>query len=116
MEEDHNWIDKTIKEINPTKGSRGVSYSSMHTVKSTQKGRYGLRDYVAVKGILPCVRCVDIVEDDIERSCADVHSFVVELTSLAIIPFHFLKPIIIFLIPSTVFHHYVYPCFGMNRE
>ena len=57
-------------------------------------GRYGLRDYVAVKGILPCVGCVGIVEAKLDRSCRSVHSFVVELTILAILPFHYVSNLI----------------------
>ena len=58
------------------------------------KGRYGMRDYVVVKGILPCAGCVGIVEAKLDRYCAGFHSSVVELTSLAIIPFHFLSSLI----------------------
>ena len=58
------------------------------------KGRYGLRDCVAVKGIVPCVGCVGIVEAKLDRSCAGVHSSLVELTSLAIHPFHYLSIVI----------------------
>ena len=53
-----------------------------------------MRDFVAVKGILPCVGCVGIVEAKLDRSCASVHSSVVELTSLAILPFHCLSGMI----------------------
>ena len=52
---------------------------------------YGLRDCVAVKGILPCVGCVGIVDAKLDRSSAGVHSSVVELTSLEILPFHYLS-------------------------
>ena len=58
------------------------------------KGRYGLRDCVAVKGILPCVGCVGIVEAKLDRSCAGFHSSVVDLTSLTILPFHYLRNLI----------------------
>ena len=58
------------------------------------KGRYGLRDYVAEKGILPCVGCVGIVEAKLDRSCAGVHSSVVELTSLGILTSHYLSNLI----------------------
>ena len=57
-----------------------------------------MRDCVAVKGILPCVGCVGIVDAKLDRSYAGVHIYVVELTSLAILPFHFL----IILINPTV--------------
>ena len=58
------------------------------------KGRYGLRDYVVVKGILPCVGCVGIMEATLDRYFVGVHSSVVELTSLAILPFHYLSSLI----------------------
>ena len=41
-----------------------------------------------MKGILPCVGCVGIVDIKLDISGASVHSSVVELTSLAIQPFH----------------------------
>ena len=47
-----------------------------------------------MKGILPCVGGVGIVEAKLDRSCAGVHSSVVELTSLAILPFHCLSALI----------------------
>ena len=52
---------------------------------------YVLRDSVAVKEILPCVGCVGIVEAKLDISCVGVHNYVVELTSLAILPFHCLS-------------------------
>ena len=58
------------------------------------KGRYGLRDCVAVKGILPCVGCVGIVEDNLDRYWVGVNSSMVELIILAILPFHFLSSLI----------------------
>ena len=58
------------------------------------KGRYGLRDCVAVNGILPCVQFVGIVDEKLDRFCAGVHSSVFELTSLIILPFHFLTILI----------------------
>ena len=64
------------------------------TPKEHWKGRYGLRDCVVVKGILPCVGRVGIVDAKLDRSGADVHSSVVELTSLAILPFHCLGSLI----------------------
>ena len=53
-----------------------------------------MRDCVALKGILHCVRCVGIVEAKLDISCVGVHSSVVELTSLAILPFHCLSILI----------------------
>ena len=50
-----------------------------------------MRDCVAVKGILSCVGCVGIVDTKLDRSCAGVHSSVVELTNLAILPFNCLS-------------------------
>ena len=47
-----------------------------------------------MKGILPCVGCVGIVDAELDRSFRGVHSFVVELTSLAILPFHYLSSLI----------------------
>ena len=47
-----------------------------------------------MKGILPCVGCVGIVDAKLDRSGAGVHSSVVELTSLAILPFHYLSSLI----------------------
>ena len=44
-----------------------------------------------MKGILPSVGCVGIVEANIDRYCGGVHGFVVELTRLAILPFHCLS-------------------------
>ena len=38
-----------------------------------------------MKGILPCVGCVGIVDAKLDRSGAGVHRYVVELTSLAIL-------------------------------
>ena len=44
-----------------------------------------------MKGILPCVGYVGIVDSKLDRSSAGVHSSMVELTSLAIHPFHCLS-------------------------
>ena len=53
-----------------------------------------MRDYVAVKGILPYVGCVGIMDSKLDRSSAGVHSSVVELASLEILPFHCLSSLI----------------------
>ena len=58
------------------------------------KGRYGLREYVAVKAIIHCVGCVGIVDAKLDRFVSVFHSSVVELTSLAILPFHCLSSLI----------------------
>ena len=58
------------------------------------KGRYALRDCVAVKGILHCVGCVGIVEAKLDSSCRGIHSYLVELTSFEILPFHRLSILI----------------------
>ena len=47
-----------------------------------------------MKGILPCVGCVGIVEAKLDRSCAGIHSSVVELASLTSFPFHCLNSMI----------------------
>ena len=73
------------------------------------KGRYGLRECVAVKGILPCIGCVGIMDAKLDRSCASVHSFVVELTSLEILPFHCLSSLIN---PTVDWLGRVLICFG----
>ena len=52
-----------------------------------------------MKGILPYVGCVGIMEAKLDRSCVGVHSSVVEITSLAILPSHCLSS----LINPTVF-------------
>ena len=44
-----------------------------------------------MKGILLCVGFVGIVDANLDISGASVHSFVVDLTSLAILPFHCLS-------------------------
>ena len=44
-----------------------------------------------MKGILLCVGCVGIVETKLDRSFRGVYSFVVELTSLTILPLHYLS-------------------------
>ena len=44
-----------------------------------------------MKGIVPCVGCVGIVDSKLDRSSAGVHSSVVELTNLAILPFDYLR-------------------------
>ena len=52
------------------------------------KGRYGLRDYVVEKGILPCVGCVGIVDARLDRSFGGLPSSMNELSSLEILRFH----------------------------
>ena len=47
-----------------------------------------------MKGILPYVGCVGIVEAKLDRSGVGVHSSMVELTSLSILPFHCLSNLI----------------------
>ena len=93
VEEDQNWLDKPIEERNLSKDQRGWLLFYAH-LREHWNGRYGLRDCVAVKGILPCVGCVGTVEAKLDRSCRGVHSSVVELTSLAIPPFHCLSSLI----------------------
>ena len=66
------------------------SYNYTNT-EENWNGRYGLRDCVAVKGILPCVGCVGIVETKLDRSSRGVHSSLVELTRLTILHFHCLR-------------------------
>ena len=51
-------------------------------------------NYVAVKGILPCVGYVGIVDVKLNRSGVGFHRSVVELTSLVILPFHCLISLI----------------------
>ena len=41
--------------------SRGLVFFFAHP-KLHWKGRHSLRDYVAEKGMLPCVECVDVLE------------------------------------------------------
>ena len=78
------------------------------------KGRYGMTDCVAVKGILPYVGCVGIVETKLDRYCRGIHSFVVEMTSLAILPFHCLSslinPIVDWLGWTFIVFGYVWAC------
>ena len=47
-----------------------------------------------MKGILPCVGCVGIVDANLDRSGAGIHSSVVDLTILAILSFHCLSSLI----------------------
>ena len=47
-----------------------------------------------MKGILPCVECVGIMDAKLDRSGAGVHISMVELTRLAILPFHSLSGMI----------------------
>ena len=85
MEEAQNWLNKSSEERNFTERSRGVGYSSLHTLKSNTREGMAKGNYVAVKGILPCVGwCRNCGGQAI--SCVGVHSSVVELISLAILP------------------------------
>ena len=93
MEEDQNWLDKPSEERNLTKIKRGWLLFYAH-LGEPWNGMYGLRDCVAVKGILPFVGCVGIVHSKLDRSGVGVHSSVVELTSLAVLPFHCLSSLI----------------------
>ena len=70
-----------------------VDESSMH-LEEYWKGRYGLRDCVSGKGILPFVGCLGIVEANLDKYCLGVHSSMVELTILEILPFHCLNNLI----------------------
>ena len=65
--------------------------SSMHTLKITGREGRAQENTVADKGMLPCVGCVGIVDARTNRSCGGVPSSVNELTSLAILLFHFLQ-------------------------
>ena len=47
-----------------------------------------------MKGIIPYVGYVGIMEVKLDRYFVGVHVFVVELTSLAILPFHYLSNVI----------------------
>ena len=59
MEEAQGWLDKPSEERNLKKIKRGQLSFYAH-LEEHWKGRYGMRDCVAVKGILPCVGCVGI--------------------------------------------------------
>ena len=53
-----------------------------------------MRDCVALKGILPCVGFVGIMEAKLDIYFRGVNSYVVEITSLEIPPFHCLRSLI----------------------
>ena len=53
-----------------------------------------MRDCVAVKGILPCVGCVGIVDAKLDRFGVGVYNFVLDLTRIAILPSHYLSSLI----------------------
>ena len=53
-----------------------------------------MRDYGAEKGTLPYVGCVGRRGSRPDRSCEGVLSSVDELTSLAVIPSHYLRSLI----------------------
>ena len=72
---------------------RGLLFFYAH-LGEHRKGEYGPRDCVAVKGIIPCVGCVGIVEAKIDKYSRGFHSYMVELISLAILPFHCLSILI----------------------
>ena len=61
VEEAHNCIDKPRRKELHKQIKRGWQIFYAH-LEEHLKGRYGLRDYVAVKGMLYCVGCVGIVE------------------------------------------------------
>ena len=85
-------LDKTSLE--PHNKIRVAGESFMHILKCTGKGMCSLRDCGAEKGTLPCVRCVGSGESRPDRSCKGVHSFVDEITSLAVLPANFLRSLI----------------------
>ena len=58
------------------------------------KGRCSLRDCGAEKGTLPCVGCVGRGGSSPDRACEGVLSSVDDLTSLAVLPAHFLRILI----------------------
>ena len=87
-------IDKPNEERNLIDRSRGVGKSFLYTLKSIGREGMARGNYVAVKGILPCVGYVGIVDAKLDISSAGVHSSVVELTSLAILPPHRLSSLI----------------------
>ena len=53
-----------------------------------------MRDCGAEKGTLPCVGCVGNVDARLDRSCEGVLSSVDELTSLLVLPVHYLSILI----------------------
>ena len=117
MEEDKNWVDKPSEERNLTNRSRGARKSSMHTLKSTRREGISWGNCVEVKKILPCVGCVGIVGVKLDRSCRGIHSSVVELTSVAILPFHCLSslinPIVDWLGWTLLCFVYVWTCYSL---
>ena len=66
----------------------------MYTLGSTGREGMAQGNCVVVKGILPCVGCVGIVDAKLDRYGASVHIFVVELTIFVILPFHCLSSLI----------------------
>ena len=54
--------DKPSEERNLTNRLRGDRKYSMHTLKSTEREGMARGNCVAMKGILPCIGCVGIVE------------------------------------------------------
>ena len=78
MEGAHNWLNKPSEERNLIDRSRQGWLSFHAHPEEHWKGRYGLKDCVALKGILPCVGCVCIVDAKPDRSCGGVPSSVNE--------------------------------------
>ena len=85
-----NWLGKPSGGRNLTERSRGASYSFLHTLKSTRREGMAWGNWVAVKGILPCVGWCRYCGGQ-AKSGVGVHSSVVELTRLAILSFHCLS-------------------------
>ena len=63
------------------------------TPRRELEGKVWLEGLCSIEGNT-CVGCVGIMDAKLDRSGASVHSSVVELTSLAIHPFHYLSSLI----------------------
>ena len=73
-------VDKPSEERNLTDRSRGASKSFLHTLTRTRREGMAWGNCVELKGILPCVGCVGIV--DAKRDLVQV-SIALWLRSLA---------------------------------
>ena len=87
MQEDRDWLDKPNEERNLTKYQRGLD-TLLCTPWRTLEWKLWHEGLCSSEGIIPCVGCVGIGKTKLDRYCRGIHSSVVELTSLAILPLY----------------------------
>ena len=93
MEEDQNWLDKPSEERNLTKDQKGLA-TLLCTPLRTLERKVWPEGLCSSEGNTSLCWVCRYMDSKLDRSGAGVHSSVVDPSSLAILPFHYLSSLI----------------------